>query len=888
MDSLRSRLPAEQIYAQFDKPNYRAGDTVWFKAYIMNADFLNLSQHSGLMYVELSNDKNVMVKRLLLPVAGGLARGQLALDTGLHEGSYTIRAYTNLMRNFGERYVFRKQLYISSPDEQSWLVQSRFGVVKGDNESTDKVNVKLQFNRLDKLPLRVKDLELRLLTGKHTLYKDKFTTGPEGELETSFILPKNTSGPLVLTARELTKQADKHVLSIPVNISKQIDLQLLPEGGYLINGIETVVGFKAIDGDGKSLAVQGQIYDQNNKAITRFKSDYAGMGRFSFTPKTGETYKAVINGTDGQARSYNLPEVKVIGTALQITPDKDSVSITINKTSDIQDAGSYYLIGQSREVACDVRHVKFTGDQFSIKVPQNKFPTGIAKFTLLNTENNQPLNERMVFVNHHDGLHIDIKTNKTSYGKRDSVALHIEVTDKDGQPVQGSFSLAVTDDSQVDATAKGQTTMASYLQLTSNLQGTVETPDHYFEKDDAISLKELDNLMLTQGWTGYSWQEVFNPQAKLQYSTEKEYTVQGKVSSISKPIPGTQILLMSQKPPLLLETQTDEKGHFVFRNLVPADTAVFSIQAKNKNGKAFNVGVDVDEFKPPVFAAVKPMAPWYVNTDSTLIQNLTTARKFAKMRDTLQGKNVLKQVNITAKKIIKGSHNLNGPGEADLTLDEKDMEKAGKVTLGDLLKKYIKDFRKGADDYYIGYKHFKLIIDGVDIDKVGTPPGTIQARTDYIDSYLDFFTAEDIAGLELENNWKYNDRYNFFFLTFEQIHAQIKATKVGLDWAYVEITTRSGNGPFVKHTPGIYLFKPLALTLPKDFYRPRYVTKEKKGLPDLRSTIHWEPDLITGLDGKATVSFYTSDSAGGYSLIMEGCSMEGDIGTKIEKLRIGP
>ena len=65
------------------------------------------------------------------------------------------------------------------------------------------------------------------------------------------------------------------------------------------------------------------------------------------------------------------------------------------------------------------------------------------------------------------------------------------------------------------------------------------------------------------------------------------------------------------------------------------------------------------------------------------------------------------------------------------------------------------------------------------------------------------------------------------------------------DHAYIEITTRSGNGVYFHTTPGVYEYKPLAFSLPKQFYRPKYTVNSKNLLPDLRSTIHWEPNIMT-------------------------------------------
>jgi hypothetical protein len=76
----------------------------------------------------------------------------------------------------------------------------------------------------------------------------------------------------------------------------------------------------------------------------------------------------------------------------------------------------------------------------------------------------------------------------------------------------------------------------------------------------------------------------------------------------------------------------------------------------------------------------------------------------------------------------------------------------------------------------------------------------------------------------------------------------------------------------------VYLYKPIPFSFPAEFYRPKYPLNKLEGLPDLRSTIHWEPNIITDKEGKASVSFYSSDLPGQYSIIVEGTDMNGSIG----------
>ena len=104
-------------------------------------------------------------------------------------------------------------------------------------------------------------------------------------------------------------------------------------------------------------------------------------------------------------------------------------------------------------------------------------------------------------------------------------------------------------------------------------------------------------------------------------------------------------------------------------------------------------------------------------------------------------------------------------------------------------------------------------------------------------------------------------------------------------YVFIEVTTHSGNGIFMKHTPGVFVYKPLPVSWPVAFYAPRYTVKNGPGrLPDLRSTIYWQPNVVTDKQGKAETSFYSADKLSTYTVILQGSDMNGNIGFKMKKI----
>ena len=105
-----AKSPIEKTYLQFDRENYIAGETAWFKAYLY-ADF-SPDTISTTLYVELLNESSVIINRKIVPVFWGAARGQLEIPDSLLSGNYIIRAYTATMLNQPEDFIFKRSVFI--------------------------------------------------------------------------------------------------------------------------------------------------------------------------------------------------------------------------------------------------------------------------------------------------------------------------------------------------------------------------------------------------------------------------------------------------------------------------------------------------------------------------------------------------------------------------------------------------------------------------------------------------------------------------------------------------------------------------------------------------------------------------------------------------------
>ena len=102
----------EKLYMHVDKGFYLAGDIIWFKIYVTDASLHQPLSISKVAYVEVLNEINQSVLQAKISLQQGSGNGSLQLPVSINSGNYTIRGYTNWMKNAGADYFFEKKITI--------------------------------------------------------------------------------------------------------------------------------------------------------------------------------------------------------------------------------------------------------------------------------------------------------------------------------------------------------------------------------------------------------------------------------------------------------------------------------------------------------------------------------------------------------------------------------------------------------------------------------------------------------------------------------------------------------------------------------------------------------------------------------------------------------
>ncbi len=105
-------VPREEIFVHTDKENYIAGEDLWFNINLIDRQSSHLSVDSKIVYFEVLSPENKPVAQKRIRMDKGSGTGQIELPDTLSTGTYTIRAYTNWMKNFMPYNCFIKDVSV--------------------------------------------------------------------------------------------------------------------------------------------------------------------------------------------------------------------------------------------------------------------------------------------------------------------------------------------------------------------------------------------------------------------------------------------------------------------------------------------------------------------------------------------------------------------------------------------------------------------------------------------------------------------------------------------------------------------------------------------------------------------------------------------------------
>lgn len=853
LQDYNKKYAQEKVYLHLDKPYYAIGDDIWFKAYVINTQTSAPSNISNALYVELINEKDSIKSQLKLLIQGGIGWGDFKLPDTLGEGNYRIRAYTQWMRNAGPEFYFDKTIKIGNSWANKVFTSTQYSYSK--ENTAEKLNAKIKFTDKNGLPYADSEVSYEIQLNFRNLAKGKASTNAEGEISISYLNTQPAlykSGKILATINLPNKQ--KITKSIPLKAtSNAVDVQFFPEGGNLVESLPNRVALKATNASGLGETVSGVIIDNEGTEVNRFETLHLGMGSFVINPQPGKVYTAKVKFKDGSEQSFNLPKAQASGYVLSINntgPEK--IVVKIMMTTDLMGTNELKLVAQNSGNVYFVTRSASQKQIITASIPKKELPSGIVQFTLFNTSNN-PVCERLAFVNNiEDRINTSLENLKPSYARREKVELNLlgKFSDK---PLQGSFSVAVTNTASVKPDPENESNIFSSLLLTSDLAGYIEQPNSYFLDNEPKTLQALDNLMLTQGWRRIIWKNIINNTLPtIQYQPEKSLGISGVITSYGgKPLPNSKVSLFSSSGGFFaIDTLTDAQGKFNFDKLIFTDSTKFIVQARTAKDKK-SVDIKLDIVPGQIVTKNKNTGDIEVNVNEALQGYLKKSNNYfdeLTKRGVLERSITLNEVNIVEKKNpAPNSSNLNGAGRADFVLTGEMLNNCS--TLSQCLQGRVAGLFFDMGVPYLtrsgGRAPMQIILDGMNVES----------------DFLDNITPMDVESVEvlksIGNTAIYGSR--------------------GGGGVLVITTKRGGGYTGSTFAPGIITYAPKGYHIVREFYSPKYDPATPDNRTDLRSTVYWNPQVVTDVNGKAAFNYFNTDEAGTYRVVIEGIDMMGHL-----------
>jgi hypothetical protein len=643
-------------------------------------------------------------------------------------------------------------------------------------------------------------------------------------------------------------------------------VETFPEGGFLVQGINSRIAFKATNQYGNPVFIKGVLVNDKNKVLDTLVVKHDGMGSFFLTPAPSEAYK--INWTDENGKTGTTPIAvsKTEGASLSVSATNDKAIVHVERTAGAADNFMHMnlLVHMNQALFYKVSLNASQKTALTAQVPIDELPTGILQFSLF-TSDWIPVAERILFVNNrlHE-FNAKLTTPVVSMDKRGKNVFEVYVSDT----AFTNMSISVTD---AAISVPDKNTIYSDILLSSDIKGKVYNPGYYLSSDADSVTANLDLVMLTNGWRRFDWDKIkAGIKPTLTYPVETDFMqVKGKVFGMKS---------ISTSSPLLLNIITVAKDSSKTFAFIPVnkdgtfEQGTFFYDTSRIffgfNGKNNITDITQVQFENGLLRQTLKNIQ-YKDTYRPLSWSDSIAK--AKMNYFLSAQELLKKqmASATLQEVIVRSR----VKSKEQVVDEK--YTSGLFAGGDAQTfDFLDDPASRSAIDVLSYLQGKVA--GLQINGTGNSM-TLTWRG----STPDLFLNEIKSSVDLVQTVNVNDiamvkvfRPPFFGSMGGGSGGAIAIyTKKGTE-------ARSGDGANAKGLENTVLG---GYSRFKEFYSPSYEKPNESSEVDNRTTLYWSPYVITNKKSPRTrIQFYNNDVTKKIMVVLEGVNGDGKM-TRVVK-----
>jgi len=727
--------------------------------------------------------------------------------------------------------VFNQPIYAAGDTAffSAWYHDEEFVPVKGDHTLT------LELYAADDQLIQRRYFKVRDgRGGNQIIFDQKLPTG-EYHLVAYSDWMKNF-GDILYWKKKVTIVSEKYngkerLLSTPVTF--------YPEGGNLIEGTRnrvTILGPASMQ-----LTIRSA-----DSVLTTVLTDSAGMGVFEIVPRRNQQYYT----ESSSGKRFDLPQINASGIGIRLNDQGTSFDIVVGPSFDL-DKNDLFLVMTARSRILLKQKVEFTqGSVQQIPMPMETKSSGLNQIFVLDS-NGKILAQRLSFFSPLPEIQAKVEV-VAEVDQRDEVPYQINVFDVNGNALISDLVVSIIQ----DGLFKERSAWSDF-----NLSSLPDVSEHYKNYSRKYQ-SSINDFLITQKWKRIDWEGIMNEKSPdLKFPFKSTLAFRGKL--VSK-VPGgsvpdsTLVIGYLQKNVAGYEAYT-KKGNFEIRfdyDFFGNDEIFFTTQYKSKNGDSkYTIVPQVDsseviEVNRPAESSLPSAYGKYVQAKRLVANSYSF---FA----------------TDQSKLLKASQNRNALFEEEfngvdysVTLADYVVFSSMKDVIHEIIPFVQYHSRNGVETIRMLFKYnerTKIYKD----DPLYIIDGVMSRNTN---TFLNV-KPEDVISVKIINN----------------PNKLAQLGKLGEN-GIILVETKNDNlsNDLLKENH----FSVVGLNFPIT-YSPLENPKLPLRQPDLRSTLYWDPKLLTDNKGEAKGVFYASDDVGTMKICVQGLTKNGQYFFFDKSIRVG-
>jgi TonB-dependent SusC/RagA subfamily outer membrane receptor len=369
---------------------------------------------------------------------------------------------------------------------------------------------------------------------------------------------------------------------------------------------------------------------------------------------------------------------------------------------------------------------------------------------------------------------------------------------------------------------------------------------------------------LTHGWTRFDWENVLQNQLPDQgYYIEQGITISGKIqeqSPTKKGLGGGKITALVGDGVELLSTEYGPDGGFLLTDLRYQDSLEVTLTAEDLRARNFiNLAIAAPKLPFTQLGGVYPTTSvWPEGLAATVRKrNLMQEASGALIDKELDAITVvaetLQEEQTQARKIY---------GEGDAVIKPEEIPGGqGFINIFQLIQGRVAGVRVTFDGF-----NATVLIRGVGSLQAGVEPMYMLNNVPVDASTLAQISPRDVESVEVFK---------------DPARTAIFGSQGGN--GVIAVYTKAGPSTTYSSVGGTLVTKYSGYSTARTFYSPKYEENSSANTkPDQRATLYWNPQITTDRAGKASLSYYNSETATRHLLILEGIDQRGRLGRLVQ------